>query len=485
MWRRFSSIWSSGPETRAILILTLVAALSLPGVTTRMYAADEVEAFAYLRSLWFDGDVSFDNEYRHLFDTGVIPDEGFRLTFMDVTTETGLRRNFSTIGCAILWSPFYAAADAGVRVARMLGSTVEADGYSRPYVAAVCYASMIYGWLALVLSLRVARRLLAMTGEERVGPAVAATWAAWLGTPLVFYMYVSPPFTHAASAFTAALFVWVWLSVRDRWSTGGTVLLCAVAALMAMVREQDAFLAVGPALDFAVTWWRRRDVRMIRSAVLGVLTAVIVFLPQALAYLALNGRLGPSKLVGRKMTWTAPHALAVVFSPEHGWMLWTPLVALAAAGWVLMLTRRSTGGPDQDAARNARWIGVCLWLMVLSQIYVAGSVESWTLAGAFGQRRLVVLTVAIVIGLSFLLATARTRLTRVTAALVIAASIWWNIGLMIQFGAGLMDRQRMEPARNSYNTFVVVPQRLPEIVYRYVFERQRFYHPAPEPARER
>jgi len=484
MLRRFSNFWSSGPDARAILILALLAVLSLPGVTTRLYAADEVEAFAYLRSLWFDGDVSFDNEYRHLFESGVIPDEGFKLTFMDPVTETGLRRNFSTIGPAILWSPFYVAADAGVDIARALGSSVADDGYSRPYVAAVCYASTCYGWLALVLSLLIARRLLAMTGEVRTWPAVAATWATWLGTPLLFYMYVSPPFTHAVSAFTAALFVWVWLSVRERWSAGGTALLCAVAALMAMVREQDAFMVVGPAFDFGLTWLRRRDVRMIRSAALGVMTAVVVYLPQALAYLALNGHLGPSSLVGRKMTWTAPHALAVVFSPEHGWLLWTPLVALAAAGWVLMLMRRSIGGPDHDAARAVRRIGICLWLTVLSQVYIAGSVESWTLAGAFGQRRLVSVTFAVVIGLAFLLATPRARVAKAVTAGVIAAGIWWNIGLMIQFGAGLMDRQRLDLARNSYNTLVVVPQRLPEIAYRYVFERQRFYHPAPEPARE-
>jgi hypothetical protein len=49
----------------------------------------------------------------------------------------------------------------------------------------------------------------------------------------------------------------------------------------------------------------------------------------------------------------------------------------------------------------------------------------------------------------------------------------------------MMDRQGLDLARNSYNTFVVVPQRLPEIAYRYIFERQQFYRPEPEPARAR
>ena len=48
------------------LPLVLVFILSLPAVTQRLYAADEIEYFAYLRSLWFDQDLSFENESRCL-----------------------------------------------------------------------------------------------------------------------------------------------------------------------------------------------------------------------------------------------------------------------------------------------------------------------------------------------------------------------------------------------------------------------------------
>ena len=44
----------------------------------------------------------------------------------------------------------------------------------------------------------------------------------------------------------------------------------------------------------------------------------------------------------------------------------------------------------------------CLLAMVACQIYVTGSVGSWTLAGAFGQRRFVALTPILVIGLTAL-----------------------------------------------------------------------------------
>ena len=61
----------------------------------------------------------------------------------------------------------------------------------------------------------------------------------------------------------------------------------------------------------------------------------VVYMPQALAYISLNGHLGPSRLVTRKMTWTAPHAFQVLFSPEHGFLVWTPLAILAIIGLAL------------------------------------------------------------------------------------------------------------------------------------------------------
>jgi hypothetical protein len=302
-------------------------------------------------------------------------------------------------------------------------------------------------------------------------------------------MYVAPPMSHAGSAFAVALFIYVWLRVRERWSAPGLALLGALAALMAMVREQDAFVAAGPALDFALACagrlgGRREDLpgvpRLLLNAVVGVASAALAFLPQALSYLALYGRIGPSPLVSRKMDWAAPHALEVLGSTSHGFFLWTPLAALALAGLVILAVSGGRGGADTPPP-VARRIGWCLIAIAALQIYVAGSVESWTVAGAFGQRRFVALTAVLVVGLTaWIRLVARGRGRWVSATLV-ALCVWWNVGLMAQFGAGLMDRQRLELRRNAWNTFVVLPAKLPDLVRRYVFDRASFYKPRPRP----
>ena len=112
---------------------------------------------------------------------------------------------------------------------------------------------------------------------------------------------------------------------------------------------------------------------------------------------------------------------------------------------------------------------------MLLQVYVAGSVESWTVAGAFGQRRFVAMTAPLAIGLAVLGARLRRPGWRAAAAAMAGLCVWWNLGLMVQFGAGMMDRQRLDLRLNAYNTFIEVPRRLPDIAYRYLFERGSFY----------
>ena len=470
--------------------------MSLPAVTPRLYSSDEIQFFSYLRSLYFDRDVSFENEYQYFYDRNIARSQGFHETFLVRTTDTGRRVNYATIGCALLWSPFYAIADLWTRL-----SGGVADGFSKPYLRAVACASALYGFVAILLSIKAARLVLrdpeprtpafakATAGKPSPEPLFSG-FAVWLGTPLLFYMYVAPPFSHAVSAFGAALFVTVWLHVRREWTPAGMFALGVCAALLAMIREQDVFIALAPAVDLALTVLTSNSHRLrqgfgesaealrakaelptpkaLRAGLMGVLGFLIGYVPQLLAYNAINGYPGPAQHVARKMFWYAPHGLQVLFSPHHGFFFWTPLAILAIVGLFML------GGR----------IALCALIMIASQVYVAGSVASWTVAGAFGQRRFVCLTPLLVVGIAGLLharpeGRAYLRSSAYSRGITVAVvlCIWWNIALMAQFATGQMDRQRLEPTRNAYHAFVTLPLELPSLVYRYFTDRSSFYKP--------
>jgi hypothetical protein len=464
---------------RELAALLAAFALSLPAVTPRIYSSDEVEYFSYLRSLWFDHDVSFENEYRYFYDRDVARAEGFHETFLELETEAGRRPNFGTIGCAILWTPFYAAGHLTALAMRAAGRNVAVDGLSRPYIAAVAYGSAVYGFLAVLLSIGAARRLLTPPGNDHSANSrersLPAGVLVWIGTPLLFYMYVAPPMSHACSAFAVALFVTIWLHVRRTWTTGGLVALGASAALMAMVREQDVFFAIGPAVDFLITLVRddRHRIARLVAAAAGVAASALAFTPQMIAYARLNGHLGPSHLVTRKMTWSAPHAVDVLLSTSNGFFFWTPLAFVAIIGLVIVA---ATGAAD------VRRVALISLLMVALQVYVGGSVESWSVAGAFGQRRFVALTILLVIGLAGLWTWARPGPPRAALSIVAVFCVWWNLSLIALFGTGLMDRKRLELGRNAYDAVVTIPRMAPALAWRYVFHRESYYRSAP-PAR--
>ena len=484
----------------AVFLIVLFIA-SLPAVTARLYSSDEVQYFSYLRSLWFDHDVSFENEYQYFYDHQIAQSADFHRTFLELETAAGRRINYGTIGCAILWSPFYAIADLWTRVRGGIGRDVAVDGYSRPYVSAVAYGSAFYGFATIVLAIRAARRVVG-------GRSLSSGLAVWAGTPLLFYMYIAPPFSHACSAFAVALFVTIWLRVRQTWSVRGLVALGFAGALMAMVREQDIFFVFGPALDFAVTLYqetgdRRQDTGSRRqdtgwrglatSAVFGVGAFALGYLPQLVAYNSLNGHPGPSPLVTRKMFWTAPHAAQVLADTEHGFFFWTPLAVLALTGLVLMtvaprgvLTGNAlTAQPESSTGGTAetRRLGACMLLMVALQVYISGAVESWTVAGAFGQRRFVAITIFLVIGLAALREWIRGTSARIAVNVAIVICIWWNVALIAEFGTSMMDHQRLELGRNAYDAFVTLPRMAPELLHRYFTDRSSFYRPPEPPAR--
>jgi hypothetical protein len=486
------------PFTRRELLAVLLGfLLTLPFVTTRIYASDEVQYYAWLRSWAFDRDVDFENEYQHFYDAGVARNTPYHETFLERRNEAGRRENYAPIGSALLWSPFFAVGHLVT-----LTTNAPADGYSQPYIAAVSYGSAIYGALAVLLSAAIARRV--------IGRGLAASLIVCAGTPLFFYIYIAPPMSHANSAFAVALFLWVWLRVREQWSLTGVALLGISGALMTMVRDQDVFFGVGPALDLARHWVRGRR-SPVAQAVVGAVAFAVAYTPQLLATSALHGHFGPSEVVARKMTWTSPHGLQVLFSPENGFFAWTPLALMAILGLLLLALRRvplTSDASEHDAA----WIGTLSLIMVAMQAYISGAVESWTVAGAFGQRRFVGLTPLLTLGVASVLQTVadparrlepfplpptanptriarqsaqfrdvarqrrvRTALARATASVLLAVCIWWNLGLMVQFGTHRMDRQRLTLRENAWTTFVVLPREAPTLAWRYLTDRATFY----------
>ena len=202
--------------------------LTLP-LSNPWVRGDGVGYYAFARSLLIEQRLDFSKDWS-------AANTSFRMGRTDAKgqvvpeeyTSTGHLNNHFSVGPAILWFPFLMVAHAGVLAFDSVGGRISPDGYSRPYLTAMGFGTALYGFLALFISFRLARKYAAETW------AFLAAMGIWFGSSLPVYMYFNPSWSHAHSAFTVALFVWYWERTRNvrTWSQQSLDLLGAIGGLM-------------------------------------------------------------------------------------------------------------------------------------------------------------------------------------------------------------------------------------------------------------
>jgi Dolichyl-phosphate-mannose-protein mannosyltransferase len=455
---------------RALVALLVLFGVLAPLVTHRIYASDEIQYFAYTHSLFFDRDFDFGNEYMHFYESNP---RKFGAIYTDLYLKkeelTGLPINVAPIGTGLFWLPFYSVAHLFVTVANGLGANIPTDGYSQPYITAICFTSYLLGCAGLLLCYLISRRLFGKR-VSAVGVAVS-----WLATPLIFYTVVAPPWSHATSLFTVTLFLWYWLRTRREAGRGWRewLVLGLCAGLMMLVREQDALFLIVPGLEVGVrlvSQWRKskfadRDalLRPIGGTMLMGLTAVAVFIPQLVAYRAITGRFGPSRVVSSKFNWTSPNALNVLLSPEHGLVTWTPVVVVVVLGLVLLW-------------RRDRLLTGALALAFFVQVYIAGSFLTWQSAGSFGQRRFINSTAIFVLGLVAVLSWVLARgVPRWALGALVALFVAWNGGLLIQYALWTSEQRQGLEWATVLQGQLEMPSKAVRLLWTYITDRESFY----------
>ncbi len=397
-------------------LLALWAAVLFLLFRPQLHGMDTVAYYAWLRSAVIQGNLDASDEferYGYRTERGVSP--------------TGHRINEWPVGPALLWAPFFLAAHLLVRAANGLGIPVAADGYSAPYLTLTAMGSAVYALIGLELLRRMAGRV--------VSPAAAfwGTMAAWLASPLVFYMSAHPFMAHAADFFVNAWFLREWAgspspALRDRLRLG------LIGGLAASVRYQNATLLIWPALEDLAHLPRVPRAAIGRLLGLGV-GAGVGFFPQMIAWRVVFGHWivgNPYGVAGvGSLDWRSPHVLDVLFSTDRGLFVWMPIAALALIGIL---------GPLRS------WRPVWARFLIaqgLAQVYIVGSWSAWSGAAAFGPRLLIGLVPAFALGLAALFeATSRRWGARPVAACSLAA-IAWNLILLARYG--LQDIPRMGP----------------------------------------
>jgi hypothetical protein len=440
------AIAAGGPRGRAGLILgaAMVAGLALQLRLGARLQSDGFYYFAYLRSMAFDRDVNFMNDYRLLG----LGDK----TYLFQPTRTGYAESAWTIGPAIVWSPFFAAGHVAASRLHARGVDVSTDGTSFPYRQAVCVAGLFYGLLGCWFAYRLAHLFFpSALAAFAVGAVVCGSFMAW-------YLVKEPSMTHAPSMAAVAGFTWLWAATRGRRSPLLWACLGLLAGLMALIRWQNLLFAILPGLDAAAALagaLRRRDAAAVRSiagvSALFLGCVAIGFLPQMLAWKSIYGTWLARSPVGPQIRWTAPHLGDILWSARNGLFSSTPVLYLAAIGLLIFAVAR-------------RDVGVPALLAIALMTYFNACIQDWWGSAGFGGRRFDGTIPLFAIGLaSFTDAAARVVRRHATATIagLLGLLVIWNAALMgaaqagaVRIGESLpFDRAWSEQARVVHGWF--------------------------------
>jgi len=435
--------------------------LTLPTVTPYL-RGDGIGYYSYIASLVIDGDLYFENEFRHAdsWHYRNYFDERGNLRLHNYT-RTGYVDNKFSVGPSILWAPFFLMAHAFVKLQNALlradiqVSPYPPDGFSLPYRYLCALGTAFYGFLGLVLAFTIAK---AVTDEWS---AFWATVGIWFASALPVYMYFLPFMSHAHSAFVCSLLVWYWWRTypsRVGESENTPTHLYAAWFLLGLLTGfafttyyVNLLLAIFILADFVEIWGNRlgrhKGLPLPLLAMFYGFGLFLGWLPTGIIKWVLYG--SPFQLgYGDPWWFHDPRLLKVLFSSEHGLWSWTPIIFFACVGFIPLIRRNPTLG----------WR--CLLTFLVFWYFIA-SYDDWHGQSSFSNRFFVSLTPLFVCGLAAFLAWVREQKRAMALRFVpalIAVLVLWNIGFIFQWGTGLINKRGpISWSKMVHQQFTVVP----------------------------
>ena len=242
--------------------------------------------YSWVRSVVIDHDINFADEYAHF---GI----------HEPKTSTGMPANKYSVGASLFWLPAVAAAHNFLR----------ANGWSLLYQITTGLASV----LAVIAGLTI------LISRIRRGDFVRTITLILLAgaTNLLFYGSLDVVNSHSVSFFASCILVALLLSTSPDWLAVGISL-----GFLAAIRLQDIVFIL-----LVIPYWKRiRMGKLITGILIGIL-------PQLLAWYALDGSLtNPYLSGGEGFHFQNPQVLGVLFSPNNGLFLWTPVTMIGLIG---------------------------------------------------------------------------------------------------------------------------------------------------------
>ncbi|MBK7939645.1 MAG: hypothetical protein IPJ82_22305 [Lewinellaceae bacterium] len=283
------------------------------------------------------------------------------------------------MGQALQFLPWFAAAHA---LAEPLG--YPADGFSRPYQAAISWGSV----LIALLGLWFLRRSLLVYFSDRT-TAIALILLVF-GTNYLEYSAVTGAMTHnwLFTLYSLLIFSTIQFYKKPSFAWAGAIgLLVGWATLTRPTEIISAFIpllwGIGsfPALRGRMLFFKTHFSKIALAA---ILAGAVIFL-QAAYWKYATGEWIVYSYQEQGFSWLKPHLSDVLFSARAGWLVYSPVMLFAVAG--LFWLRKVRPAPEGSGAGTGLLPVVLIYC--LTALYITAAWDIWWYGGSLGQRAMV------------------------------------------------------------------------------------------------
>jgi hypothetical protein len=334
---------------------------------------DGINYWAYLPSVYYDHDLDFEDEYRHIYtpenNNSANPKLAPQIQKTSITS-VGKTNNPHPPGTAIVWFPAFIAADILSSVFKL-----PQNGFADMYQVFCGIWSVGITIIGLLLCEKVVHQI-----TKNRQASFVSTVLIFLASPLLFYGSYDVLNSHFASFFLANLFWYLLLVKQNNWKV--SVILGVVVGLATLVRLQNSLLLI---VAVVYVFWRKKMLIKYHSLILGT-TFLLTISPLFFIWLNIYGIPIPAEY---KNWWLQTNLLGSLFHKTNGLFSRTPILLISLLGL-------------KSFADRSRRIAMLMFFFFFTQLIVITLHGGWS-AAAYGGRMYTSSLPFFAISLSYLL----------------------------------------------------------------------------------
>jgi len=369
------------PEIILILFIILFIGFKDPyRPWDRIINSDGKGYYAYLPAIFIYHDLQY--KFVEQYESQYYPSN--KSVFKEFRNQTDNRNvNKYFPGMAIVWFPFFIAGHFFAYL-----EIFPRDGYSLPYQYAIAISALFFLWFGA----RLLRKLLMLLGSnERTSSFI--TLAVTLGTNLIFFTIIEGSMTHVYSfalitAFAYTLFK-LFHDYKPKWFIRSILLL----ALIFLIRPTNA-LVIFLIPVMAGNWDNikgafKKLIHHKKTLMSGLIPSLLLLVIPFILWKIQTGHWVVYSYGTEKLNFLRPNFLAILFSFNRGWFIYTPIALVSMFGLIGLFKQN-----------RFRFYWLLAFLLIF--IYVASCWWVWYYASKCGQRIFIDIYVVVAILLLYL-----------------------------------------------------------------------------------